>query len=57
MDGIKRWTLTHVNEAFDVAVERPGASPSRTVVKLTPKAWAGQGLLGCLLVPAAPGPE
>ena len=48
LGDVKRWTLTHVNEAFDVVVDRGGA---RSAVKLAPRAWAGQGLLGCLLVP------
>ena len=57
MADIKRWVLTHVNEAFDVHVVRDGA---RVAVSLTPTAWRGQGLLGCLLTPlaaAAGGPE
>eukprot|EP00631_Chrysoreinhardia_giraudii_P002979 CAMPEP_0197413472 /NCGR_PEP_ID=MMETSP1170-20131217/334_1 /TAXON_ID=54406 /ORGANISM="Sarcinochrysis sp, Strain CCMP770" /LENGTH=203 /DNA_ID=CAMNT_0042940053 /DNA_START=14 /DNA_END=625 /DNA_ORIENTATION=+ len=46
---LKAWTVSHVNVEFPVVVDRGG---HRVNLRVMPQAWAGEGLLGCVFVPA-----
>lgn len=48
LDGLKAWTLAHLNTSFPVVVDRDGAQLS---LDLTPQPWQGDGVVGCHFVP------
>ena len=47
---VKQFTLDHVNETFTIMVDR---NNTQKVLQVTPKAWHGDGLLGCHFTPLA----